>query len=206
MTNQERTYNFRNENHTRQLLSRYLRWWRWLWVVLAIVGIMGIGGSVEKASAISFGFDTSLLAGTSARLELNLLDGDFVFGNNSATAFGSTIFDPDQIIQDLVLGNSLLMDISFSTNFAGGDPDLLILNLLDPATNLTLVDTNLDALSAPVPYQDALFVIGLSNGTIQTAATTNPSVGVTVVPEPGTIVLLVLGLPVIFPRKIRPMA
>lgn len=142
-----------------------------------------------NAHAFQVSIDTSSLAGTGARLEINLLDGDTVFGNNSASAFGNTIFDPDQILHDFVAGGILTFDLSFTHNFAGGDRDVLVINLLDPGTSFSLLDTDLDALNAPVPYQDALLVCELSNAACLVPTFSDPNVTVTV-PEPGPLGLL----------------
>ena len=137
--------------------------------------------------------DTSSIAGSDARLEINLIDGDLNLGNNSASAFGTTIFDTDQILQDFVATNTLSFSIAFSNAFAGGDSDLLIINLLDPFSNFTLVDTDLDALNAPVPYQDAILVCELKSASCLSPSTSNPVISVSVsVPEPSTLGLLTL--------------
>src|ERR1051326_6576913 len=61
-----------------------------------------------------------------------------------------------EFTQNLILGSILSFYLISTNAFAGGDPDLLVLNLLNAATGFTLVDTNLDALSAPIPFQGAL--------------------------------------------------
>lgn len=154
-----------------------------------LLGTLLMSAAGVGASAHAFLLDTSALAGQQARLEINLLDGDLNFGNNSASAFGSTIFDPDTISQDFLAGGLLNFDLSFTRNFAGGDSDLIVINLLDAGTNFTLVDTDLDALSAPVPYEDALAVCRLDDGSCLLASASTPNVTIQV-PEPGTLGLL----------------
>jgi hypothetical protein len=157
-------------------------------------------------------------------LDFQLLDGD-LSANNSATisalktngtlhGFDCTVgcaggppfvindaLGLGQFIQDLVLGTALSFDLAFTNNFAGGDADLLVLNLLDPATNFTLVDTNLDALAAPVPYQDALLVLNFQTGQFLFPSVTSPVIGVSTprvgVPEPNIFVLLMGGVLVV---------
>jgi hypothetical protein len=170
------------------------------------------------ALATSISFDTTTLAGTEARLDFTLLDGDGTLGNNTVTiaalatdgTFGGVdcsvscsggppfaITDAGglgQFLQDLTLGNTFSFDLTFTTDFSGsGAPDRLALLLLDPATNFTLVDTSLDFPNDPVPVQDALLILDLIPGTrIQLAADSNPRVPGRI-PEPGTVSLLWLG-------------
>jgi hypothetical protein len=168
------------------------------------------------AAATLITFDTSALAGTAARLDFSLIDGDFA-DNNSVTigefstdgvlggvdctvsCSGSSpyvISDTGglgQLLQDLTLGSFLSFDLSFSGNFdgaGGGVPDRLSLLLLDPGTNFTLVDTDLDS----PPTQDALLQADLAPGArIQVAGASSP-IPPGVVPEPAAASLVGLGL------------
>src|SRR5262245_25788048 len=155
--------------------------------LLFFLGAIGMEGHLQKAFALSITLGTTALAGTDARLEFDLLDGD-LSENNNATISGLTtdgilgtatcemgvsctggpsftISDTGglgQFLQDLTLGGSVAFNLDFTNNFAGsGAPDRLVLFLLDPDTNFTLVDTNLDRLSDPIPFQDALLFVGL---------------------------------------------
>lgn len=204
--------NYPGEDGTRGRLVKLACWRKWRFILsnllaslLLYVGITVTSGTFQSAFAIPFSLDTSALMGKDARLEFSLLDGDLTPNNNatiSGAAINGTLSDAGgfgQFLQDLTLGSALSFNLDFTTNFAGGDPDLLVLNLLDPFTNLTLVDTDLDALSAPVPYQDALLVIQLKdNGAILLPTATTPPVGIAIVPEPSTVILLALGLPLVF--------
>jgi hypothetical protein len=182
----------------------------------------------SPAGATLISFDTTTLAGTSARLDFSLLDGDFDLGNNNATiasittdgslgaadcsvgCSGGPPYTIDeslalgQYLQDLTLGSFLSFDLSFTTNFSGSNaPDRLSLLLLDPVTNFTLVDTNLDFPDDAVPVQDALLLVDLAPGArIQLASDTNPSVPGSI-PEPGTIGLIGLGLALLSGHGIR---
>ena len=98
-----------------------------------------------------------------------------------------------QFLQDLVLGSVLSIDIGLTNEFAGGDADLLVLNLLDPATNFTLVDTNLDQLAGPVPFQDALFVHNFATSQFVTASVSTPLLAIATVSEPGNWMLVMIG-------------
>jgi hypothetical protein len=183
------------------------------WVAVIFCLVAGIPKTVF-ASSISI--NTAALSGTPGRLDFQLFDGDLV-ANNSATISGLvtngtfqgrdcsvsctggppfTISDAGgfgEFVQDLVLGTTVFFNLIATHNFAGGDADLLVLNLLNPATNFTLVDTNLDALSAPVPFQDALLVLNLANGQILTPTATTPLISVTAIPEPRGLLLLLAG-------------
>lgn len=118
---------------------------------------------------------------------------------NNVPAFG-------QFLQDLTLGSSLSFELSFTSNYSGNgtpDPDRLVLSLLDPVTNLTLVDTDLDSTIAPVPFQDALLVVDLAGDTrIQVARSSVPNIPIRV-PEPGAGALFSLGLALLGGQRIR---
>jgi len=171
------------------------------------------------AQATQLNIDTTALAGTSARLDFSLLDGDFSLGNNTFT-IGSISTDGSpgavdcslgcvggppytidealgfgQFLYDLTLGNTLSIAISFSRNFSGtGAPDRTTLLLLDASSNFTLVDTDLDFPIDAVPAQDALLLVDHAPGVaIQLASASFPSVPVTVA-EPGATALFTLGL------------
>jgi hypothetical protein len=205
----------------RQMASRLI-------AALALgLGIAGIDAGPCEATAISVNIDTSALAaalpaGTVARLDFALLDGDFVADNSVTISNFSTdgtlmAFDCSlgclasgpppsftlddslgigQFLQDLTLGSHISFDVVFSADFSGlNAPDRLTLNLLDSSSNLSLVDTDLDFLSDPVPAQDALLLIDLRDGgQLLVASVTNPSTPVSVAPEPNTVVLFVLGM------------
>lgn len=192
---------------------------------LAVAVAAGLAG---PASATLVSFDTTTLAGTPARLDFSLLDGDGILGNNAST-IASIMTDGilggvdctvscsggppftiteagglGQFLQDLTLGTWLTFDLSFTTNFSGsGAPDRTSLLLLDPATNLTLVDTDLDFPSAPVPVQDALLVVDHAPGVgIQLPTATDPSLPGSI-PEPGATGLLGLGLAALTGQRLR---
>lgn len=164
-----------------------------LFVLSVLFCLITIAGMPRDAHALLVQIDTSSLTGTGA-FEFTLFDGDGTAANNTATISGTAIQDFDSTRKELALGGSVVFDISFTKNFlpafSGASPDLLVLNLLDPNTNFTLLDTNLDALSAPVPYQDALLVIDLSSGAILTPSLSSPNVSIAV-PEPSTAMLFV---------------
>jgi hypothetical protein len=211
---------------TRRGRSRYRQWV----AVATFVGLTGALGTLQPALALSFSLDTTALSGTSARLEFTLFDGDFT-DNNSVTISGlatdgtfqatdctvSCVGGPPFVIsdtggfgeflQDLTLGNTVSFDLALTASFAGvpgAVSDRFVLSLLDPGTNFTLVDTDLDLLSDAIPFQDALLVIDLVGPVVQVAGTTNPKIHVTaVVPEPSTMLLLTLGISLILCRRTR---
>jgi hypothetical protein len=196
-------------------------------------GLAGIAAEPCRATAMSVTIDTTTLAGTGARLDFALLDGDFT-ANNSVTisnlatngvllgfdcSLGCAVGGPPpsftvddalgigQFLQDLTLGGMISFDLVFSDNFSGiNAPDRFTLNLLDSATNLSLVDTDLDFLSDPVPAQDALLLIDLRDGgQVLLASVTNPSTPIRLVPEPNTIVLFALGMLALAACRTRPV-
>ncbi|MGZ8190132.1 MAG: NF038129 family PEP-CTERM protein [Methylococcaceae bacterium] len=185
------------------------------------LAFVGITGCFQNAYAFSFTFDTSALAGTTATLDFSLFDGDLAVNNAvtisnfsggglisadcsvscSSTASGYVIDDSSsmfgQLLQTLTLGTLLSFELNPTANFAGGAPDRMILWLLDPNTNFTLIDTNLDLLSDAIPYEDALLVINFGAGgvTVQQAGTR--------IPEPDTLLLMLLGLSLMLMGKLR---
>ena len=109
-----------------------------------------------------------------------------------------------QFLQDLTLGTTVSFDLSFTSHFSGnGAPDRLSLLLLDPGTNLTLVDTSFDFSSDPVPVQDALLIVDHAPGAqIQLATVSNPRLPINV-SEPGAGALFSLGLALLVGQRIR---
>jgi hypothetical protein len=201
-------------------------------LLAAGLAFLGMLAPTRDAAAVLIHVDTSVLpAGTSARLDFSLFDGDFDLGNNTVTvsgfatdgtlqgtdcSFGCTGGPPylidesvgfGEFLQDLVLGTYVDFDLAFTANFnsgLGGVPDLLVLNLLDPGTNLTLVDTDLDALSAPIPYQDAMLLLALTgNGDFTTPTVVTPIAPPGSVPEPPALALLALALGLLAFRRGR---
>lgn len=182
-----------------------------LWLIVAALAASG-----TSALAVSLSINTASLAGQPGRLDFQLLDGD-LSANNSVTiaapvtngtlqgfdcsigcAGGPPFVLSDglgfgELLQDLLLGTALSIMFNTTNSFAGGDADLLVLNLLNPATNFSLVNTNLDALAAPVPYQDALFVFNLATGQLLTASSSTPLLPISSVPEAASGSLLLLG-------------
>lgn len=172
------------------------------YMTLLTLALLCMAQAIPQAHALSVNLDTSSLAGTPARLDFYLLDGDGA-ENNSATVSGmavdgtplagapasATFTDAGgfgEFTQDLVLGAALHFGLSFSNNFAGGDPDRLVLALLDPGTNFSLVTTNLDLTDA-TSVEDALLTVDFTGGAgnlIRQATASNPAVGVAVVPSP----------------------
>lgn len=173
----------------------------------------------KSASAVLLNINSGSLNGTSARLDFQLLDGDLTANNSAAVSLLSTngtlqgndcsvgctggppfvvndALGLGQFIQDLVLGTVLSFDLALTNNFAGGDADLLVLNLLDPNSNFSLVNTDLDALAGPVPYQDALLVFNFQSGQFLLPGSSSPNILVNVarVAEPHASLLLGLGL------------
>lgn len=175
-----------------------------------------IAGPGDALAAYTVTLNTSSLAGTSARLEFDLFDGDAA-ANNSVTvssivsngtfvasdcSLGCTGGPPfvisdalglGQLLYDLTLGTSLSFSLAFTTNYAGvpgTDPaDRFALSLLDPGTNFTLVATD---IAFP---DDALLAVDLTGaGTVQAAGVTSPAIGILAVPEPGSLLLATTAL------------
>jgi hypothetical protein len=203
------------------------------WLVTALCACALDVATLGSAHALSIHLNTSALAGVSGRLEFSLFDGDFTLGNNTVTisnlvtdgtlgavdcslgCAGGPPYTLDetaglgQLLQDLTLGLGVDFDLTYTTNFVSNGanaPDRLVLNLLDPATNLTLVDTDLDALADPIPYQDALLVLDLVAGGQPRFPTRTDPIGPPnppTVPEPPAAALLALGIVVLAGRHLR---
>lgn len=146
--------------------------------------LLAVSASAPAAQAAQVTLDTSALAGTAARLEINLFDGNGSFDDSRASAFGEAVSDFGQILHEFIAGGVL----SFALSFDLRDADLLVLSLLDADTNFSLVDTDLDAPDAAVPYEDAVLVCRPSSCT--PAARSDPALDVSFVAEPGTLALL----------------
>jgi len=171
------------------------------------------------AAAVPISIDTSALANTAAHFTLNLLDGDGA-PNNTARIFnlqtdgqlqGTTCavgctdvpaFTLDdtlglgEFIQEPVLGTYLSFELIFTNlvDASGAGPDLVIGNLLD-GNGFSLLSTELNDFNGPVPYADALFVANSGNGRVIGAR------GITTVPEPGVLALVVTGVAALAARR-----
>lgn len=192
------------------------RRWRGPAALVCCAGLLAAIASPHDALAYGVTLNTSSLAGVSGRLEFDLLDldplannsvvisnvvsnGTFVGTECSVGCTGGPPFVIDdtagfgQLLYDLTLGTSVSFDVSVTTNYGGvqgtDPPDRFVLSLLDPNTNFSLVTTDLSFLS------DALLTIDLiGSGVVQTAGNTSPTVAVSVVPEPGSLVLTTIAL------------
>jgi hypothetical protein len=187
------------------------------WCSVVLVGLLS-AASVH-ATPIVIHIDTSSLNGTGSDLAFDLIDGgspantlavsgfasDGTLGAASATGdvtgtlpgvvtLGDTTFF-NEYLQNLTLGNSLTFIFDTSGNSAAPTsvPDAFSFFLLDANTSLPLVVTS-DPTGANALF---LFNIGTStlpeiyssnNVQVTAQAVTNP------VPEPNTLVLLVIGL------------
>lgn len=188
----------------------------WVLCSLSIAVVLALAFP-KPASAVLVNINSSALNGTAARLDFQLLGGDLT-ANNSATiaalSTNGTLQGRDcsvgcaggppfvindalglgQFIQDLLLSTVLSFDLGLTNNFAGGDADLLVLNLLDPNNNFSLIDTDLDALSAAVPYQDALLVFNFQTGQFLFPNVSSPAISAARVAEPNGALLFGVGL------------
>ncbi len=190
--------------------------------LLRMLCALGLLTVAVVATAIPIHLDTSAHQGANATLSITLLDGDFT-ANNQATisqlqtdgTFGLTecingctdlppftLDDTNQLgmfLQELTLGSYLSFNLTFTQAFSGvvdAVSDLVIGELLDGA-GFALYDTELDALNAPVPYQDALFVADLAGNRVIGAA------NLTTVPEPASLALMASGLALLGARRKR---
>jgi hypothetical protein len=201
---------------SRASYKRSKRGWHRPAALLCCAGLAAAIASPHDALAYTVTLNTASLAGASGRLEFDLLDLDPAANNSVVISgiVGNGIFvgtecsvgctgGPSsfvlndtggfgQLLYDLTLGTSLSFDLSFTTNYGGvpgtDPPDRFALSLLDSGTDFTLVDTD---LSFP---DDALLAIDLIGaGVVQTAAFTNPNVGLAI-PEPGSLALAATAL------------
>lgn len=185
-----------------------------------ILAVTALIGAPRPAAALLVNISGNALSGMPGRLDFQLLDGDLTVNNSatiSALTTNGTLQSTDcsvgcaggppfiindalglgQFILDVVLGSVLSFDLALTNNFAGGDADLLVLNLLDPNSNFSLIDTNLDALAGPVPYQDALLVFNFSDQQFLLPSVSSPAIGVSTaaqVAEPNVSLLFGAGL------------
>lgn len=172
------------------------------WGGAAAAALVALAIAVDAGAAVHHAdFDTSALSGTAATLEFSVFDLDLVDGNNSVTLSGSLFAAPEslsdagglgQLLLDHTLSSSLVFDVDFTTNSTDVPADRFIVSVLDPLTSFTLFDTDLE--------NDALLIIDLiGNGVVQTATTLTPvgePGGVPpAVPEPATLLLVVVGAP-----------
>lgn len=194
-----------------------------LFVVTSLCGF-GPGARDAQAAGIIFSLDTNALSGTDARLDFQLIDGDVTDNSNVIIAditTDGTLLTTDCTVncsggpppftitdtgglglfaQILTLGSSL----SFSLTPTLGGLDLLIVNLLNPDTNFSLVATDLNNAAGPVPYQDALLVLNLSNGSFQLPSSIDPTLSISAGPEPSTLILALFGCSLLLWKKIQP--
>lgn len=161
-----------------QTLNTRLRRWRH---ALCLAGLLA-GGA--QAGVVTL--DTTSIAGTDALLEISVFDGDGIAGNSVASAFSQLVTDFGQILQPFAAGGLL----SFHLDYQLSAGDALVVSVLDAGTNFSLFDTDLDALEAAVPYQDAVLVCIPGAGPCLTATASEPQLQVSFVPAPGTLALL----------------
>lgn len=188
---------------------------RWLGSCVFLVTVFS--APVAHASPIQITVNTSSLAGTSAALAFDLIDGglpanavtisgfttDGTLGISSTTGDvtgsfpGSVILSDtsffNEYLQSITLGDSLsfIFDTTGSTADPASFPDAFSPFLLDPLTGLSLVTTS-DPTGADTLL---LFNIGEANPlTIYTAQGVTVSTGRNLVPEPRTLVLVVTAL------------
>ena len=185
---------------------------KWILGFALALACLDSPGSAQAAT-LNISINTTSLSGTSGRFEFDLFDGDSVV-NNTATisnintdgilgtvdcTIGCTGTSPytlddslgfANLLQDLTLGTVFSFTLNYTNNFTSGTPDQLVLFLLDPLTNFTLLNTNLD-----LPYSDALVLVTL-DGTPNNIALSDNAV-----PEPTTALLFTLCLPLLLLRK-----
>lgn len=195
-----------------------LKWFR------TSLGLAAAAVLSHSALAVPITVSTAPFAGVSGRLEFVLLDNDFLSGNSvtisniasngvfvgtdcsiGCTAGPSSFVLDDslgfgQLLYDLTLGTVVTFELSFTTNYSaspGIDPDQLRVNLLDPATNFTLVRTDL------LPPSDAVLAVDLvGNGIVQSPTVVTPVSEVNQVPEPGSIALAAIALLALARRRV----
>ncbi len=198
------------------------------WSCFIWIGALASNPPTALAAPFSVSIDTSSLSGSAAQLAFDLIDGDGAINNSaiisgfstdgtlgSSTSTGGvsgnlpgavTLSDSEffnELLQMITLGSFIDFALDLTSNFAGGIPDSFSFFILDDATppSSSLVTTDL--------LGDALFIIdidGTALGAVFVASQSEPSVPVTLtsrqVPEPGAILLLALGLPLISLRNL----
>lgn len=168
---------------------------------------------VLPASAVPVTIDTSSVTGHSALFSITLIDGDLVAPNNTAdisnfmtdamppSSIGCTngcsfhLSDFGEFTQNFsALGTSISFDLTFTHAVDHTNPlassDLVIGELL----GLSNFHTNLNDPSAPVPFQDAVFVANLA---------ANSLIVGTAVPVPGALALFASGVALLGRRSLR---
>ena len=191
-------------------------------IVLSI--ITGVAQPVSADSLFMISIDTRPLAGVNAQLAVDFIDGDgasntvtlsgfstdgtlgpaTTIGDVSGSLPGTVTFTDasffNELLQDILLGDSIAFILTLTQNFTGPTPDALSLFLFDPTTGLPLFTTT-DPTGA-----NALFAVdidGTGFGNPQTFASTGqPDATLTAtVPAPTTLVLLGTGLAVLGIRR-----
>jgi hypothetical protein len=203
------------------------KWLKFINGFLVSLLVLVLGQAIELAYAVSFDvtLDTSSFSGTDGQLAFDLIDGDGANNNTaiissfstdgtlgSASSEGGVSGDlpgpvnitdtalVNELLQEISLGSSISFRVDLTTNFAGGVlPDSFSFFLLDSAGLFSLVTTDL--------LGDALFTIdidGTPAGVLTVAGLTEPSVplSVTAVPEPSSLLLVILGLSLVVRHKL----
>ena len=204
---------------TRSVIVRPWRGWMRQPRARAVCTFAALTAFSLSANAVPVEIDTSFHVGEAAIFSVTLLDGDFA--SNTSAEVTNFVTDAQvngapqcgavcqnvppfclddtggfaELTQDIsVLGNFISFDLTFSHEFSnvsiGAASDLVIGELL----NIPGFQTNLSDLSAPIPYEDAVFVASLATNNIVGAA------GITSVPTPGTLALLTAGI-VFLPKR-----
>jgi len=205
-------------------------------VKLFIAGLLFLLVSLPSpawALAFNFTVDTTSLAGTTATLAFDFIDGDSAnntahvsnfltdgsFGSNPASFQGdvsgslnSTVTFSDtsffnELLQPIILGNTFQFQLDITNAFAGGTPDSFSFFILD-SSDFPLATTD------PIIGSNALFALDLTamgsgNLSVFVSASTQPNpptwsiVPGQTVPEPSCLGLLLFGGWSVYLRKKR---
>lgn len=190
---------------------------------IIFVALLSAAPLTAWSYSLDFNIDTSTLAGNTATLAFDLIDGDGAINNtvqisnflpsgsyipgalsgDASGTLNSTVFLGDnslvinEFLQSFTLGNSLQFHIETSNLFNPGSltPDSFAFFILDGSASLPLFPTT-DPFGA-----DALLAIdlnGANNGLAVFGSTAGPSWAVqsasVSVPTPGTLLLLIVGI------------